>query len=1147
MITRTRSYYLIQIIEVLAVVMLFAAQLDAAETRGTGLIVEEVKPHFAGNRAGIQPGDVLTRWSSLSSAANEDDATHGALSTPFDVVELEQEQHPRIKISLHGFRGNKAITAEFGPGEWRLKFKPRWDEAIDARYARFILQIQSDEAGSGIDAVLALAKELLQRNEVLDAAWLLSRAAETAGEQGQWEHAGRAYQFAADALNAPTDQRARAYVYFALGTALMHQSRFDKAYESFTTAMQLQKAISPDRLAVAAALVGLGQVDMRRGKLDSAQRHLLQALRLQEREIPKTLVLAHTLGKLGRVAVTRRDLEQGKNYYRRALRIAEALVPRGSGVAGYLNGMAITAYLQGDGAEAEALWTRSLVLWERLEPDSLNLAALLHNLGLLQKERGDYRAAEDYYRRALALCERLAPDSHAVTRTLNNLGVLALSQGDVAGAEAYQQRVFAIRQAVSPDSLDLAITHINLGNVARHREDYAAAEQHYQHALDIQRRLAPASNEHAMIRVNLGVVAQSRGDYTLAETHIAKGLNLYSTIVPNGRGVAESATKLGDVALAQNELEDAEKYYHRALAIFEVIAPNTYKEAEVHYGLARVHRLRKETKEARTFFERAIRALDAQHARLGGTEETKATSRAQYLKIYKDYIEFLLKLGEKEHAFDALERSRSKVMSDLLAERDLVFSADLPAELERDRRIQARAYEKLQAELIDTQDLEAVETLQGSLQEIRERQQKIQQQIRKRSPRLADLQYAEPISLTEVRQLLKPGTAVLSYDVGESETRLFVLTAAGALEVETLPYGHAELDSLVTRFRYLIDAGRWDETTDTPLVELAATLYRHLLLPVETHIKAADRLLIVPDGSLNLLPFAALMRSTSEAAAVYFAQWKPSYTVNSLTVYAQLQSQRAHTERGRLVAFGDPDITHATAANHHADAADKKVARALHLTQLPWSREEVVDIGEIYRASATIYTGTEATEKRAKSIQANVRYLHFAAHALLNERRPMDTTIVLSAPKSSSPDEENGFLQTWEVYESLRLNADLVTLSACETALGTDYPGEGLIGLTRAFHYAGASSVLASLWRVDDRSTSHLMTRFYTYLKAGMPLADALQQAQIAMIRGALHADGGARSWMHAIQRWFSDEASQANHAHPYHWAGFMLNGIGVD
>jgi CHAT domain-containing protein len=265
------------------------------------------------------------------------------------------------------------------------------------------------------------------------------------------------------------------------------------------------------------------------------------------------------------------------------------------------------------------------------------------------------------------------------------------------------------------------------------------------------------------------------------------------------------------------------------------------------------------------------------------------------------------------------------------------------------------------------------------------------------------------------------------------------------------------------------------------------------------------------------LPFAALARNGH-----WLAEQKPIHTVLSATVYAEIKKSRRQNAEAApevLALFGDPHyppLPPGQSSTVHPDVR-AAVGRGLSLTSLPSTRDEVRGIASLYPDART-YLGAEATEERAKSIGKDARYLHFACHGLLDERFPLNSALALTIPEHPGDDQQNGLLQAWEIFESVRLDADLVTLSACDSALGQEMGGEGLLGLTRAFQYAGARSVLASLWSVSDASTAELMKSFYVYLQKGRSKDEALRAAQADLIQGK-------------------------SFSHPYYWAAFELTG----
>ena len=181
---------------------------------------------------------------------------------------------------------------------------------------------------------------------------------------------------------------------------------------------------------------------------------------------------------------------------------------------------------------------------------------------------------------------------------------------------------------------------------------------------------------------------------------------------------------------------------------------------------------------------------------------------------------------------------------------------------------------------------------------------------------------------------------------------------------------------------------------------------------------------------------------------------------------------------------------------------------------LPYAREEVAKIAQLFSGNVVVYDGDGATESQFKAAASTARFLHLAAHAELDEQFPLNSAIVLAA----DPVGDDGRLHAWEVIEEMQLQAELVVLSGCDTGRGRELSGEGVLGLARAFRVAGAESVLASLWQVSDRSTSELMVRFYAQLQEGSPTDVSLASAQRQLL--------ATRVW-----------------AHPYHWAGFRLTG----
>jgi CHAT domain-containing protein len=221
-----------------------------------------------------------------------------------------------------------------------------------------------------------------------------------------------------------------------------------------------------------------------------------------------------------------------------------------------------------------------------------------------------------------------------------------------------------------------------------------------------------------------------------------------------------------------------------------------------------------------------------------------------------------------------------------------------------------------------------------------------------------------------------------------------------------------------------------------------------------------------------------------------------------------------------VVGLGDPAFAGSAGAADEDAAATRALKVGLRLGPLPAARRELEALRSLAPEQARIWLGADATEERAKTVGRDAQVLHFATHGFADEQFPLESGLALATPPAGDKDRDNGILQAWEIFESLRLDASLVTLSACQTGLGKELAGEGLLGLTWAFQYAGARSVLASLWEVDDAATAELMRLFYGHIGRGVPKAEALRLAQVELLR-------------------------RRPTAAPYFWAAFQLMGEG--
>jgi CHAT domain-containing protein/Tfp pilus assembly protein PilF len=1056
-----------------------------------GVVVESLGPQGAGVRAGLRAGDVLLSWRRKAAPPANPGEGEGNLASCSDVAEAESEEAPRGPVEVRVQRGGAVSTVPMPAGEWQLGVRPR---------------VAADPEMAACAAYTRASK---------------------AARESHWAEALNGYTTAADWARASRRPRFAAIVLQERGVAHFGRDEFAAEESDLRESLRLLSTAAPGSLEVAAAWHLLGRMAWRQDNYARAEENLRQGLALRSRLAPDSLELASSFNNLGIVAMTQGDLARARPFYLQALDLTHRRAPGSLDEAHVLNNLGLVSRGLGDSATAMTYLVQANHILQRVDPGGQSLIRNLTNLGALAADRGDLALAEEYQQAALQHYEATAPEGLEVANLLTDLGMIARERSDFDGAETLFRRALAIQRKRSPNSLDEALSLSNLAWVLEESDRLGEAEDRGRQALAIRSRLSPGSTAVATSLSILGSIALRRKDYRTAVSLGEQALALQRRIAPGTMLEGDLLEFLGSVALKAGHPVEAERYGRQALAIRRRLTPQSRDEARALDLLSSCLLKRGRLAEAEGFLRAAISALEAQIGRLGGTDEARSAFQAGSAEIYQHLIALQIERGEEAGAFQTLERWRARGLLAQIAERDLTFSADIPAPLLARQQALDRAYEKTQVELAKTDPRQQAE-IEGhlvQLAQLRNQRSSLEESIVHASPRYASLRHPQPLDLAAARGALDPGTVWLSYFVDVNQTVLFVVTAAangdpGVLRIFRLAAGETALADEAAVFRGLILRGRDEKKIEPALLVEGRKLYNLLIAPAAPWIGPADRILISPDGPLHTLPFAALVRPGPRPQ--WLVEWKPVHTVLSATLYAQLKTGRRESAGGSLVALADPLYRPVPGAAADANDPPLRQYRA-GLPPLPGAHEEVQALAALYGRDARVYTGAAATKAQVEHLPAGTRYLHFACHALLDRRFPLDSALALAAspasPASAATEgEDNGMLQAWEIFERLRIDADLVTLSACSTGLGRDAGGEGLIGLTRAFQYAGARSVLASLWAVSDRSTAALMAGFYTRLRAGSPKDVALAEAQRELLR-----DGQL--------------------SHPYSWAAFELNG----
>jgi CHAT domain-containing protein/Tfp pilus assembly protein PilF len=997
------------------------------------------------------------------------------------------------------------------------------------------------------------------------------------GQQGDPANAEKCQQEALREIQrSGSDRLAAAESLRSLGNIAIDHGDLNKAEDYYRQGLAIGEKLAPGSRVVAAGLGNLGGVAWRRGDLAKAEEYYRQNLEITGKLAPGSLGVATTLNNLGNVAWSRSDLSKAEEYYHQGLEIQEKLAPGSLAVAAGLNNLGIVAYARGDPAKAEEYYRQAFEIEEKLAPGSLDLASNLNNLGLVAYVRGDLAKAEEYYRRNLEITEKLAPGSLDVASTLDNLGGVAEGRDDLAKAEEYIRRALEIEEKLAPGSLDVATTLNDLGEIARKRGDLAKAEKYFQQALTINEKPAPGSIAVATSLSLLGEVARERGDLAKAEEYFQQTLGIREKLAPGSLDLAVGLNSLGEVARDRGDSAKAEEYYLQAVEIRKRIAPQGADYAESLAALAAVMRDKQQADEATRLYAQAIDVLDSQLARLGGSSGVRAGFRAKHADYYSDYADLLLTQKQAEVAFQVLERSRARTLLETLTEAhvDIRQGAD-PSLLERERTLQVTLAAKSNRKITllgGEHTDEQIAAFSTEIGELLSQYQEVEGQIRATSPSYAALTQPQPLSAKEVQQqLLDADTVLLEYSLGGKRSFVFALTPT-SLDSYELPKrsdiedaAHPVYDLLTSRNRWIegeTSAQRRERVAkgEAEYQKTVATLSRMILSPLAARLEG-KRLLIVADGALQYIPFAVLPVPTGDSSKTPVPLVAEHEIVNlpSASVLALLRRQASGRSAGpKEVAVladpvfdkDDPRVGKATKNKPVTETASaKETIRSVPEPSLPEPsfREQLTrslgDVGLETRQGGSALPRLAFSRREAEAILAmtdrgkgmealdfqasretavskdlsQYRIVHFATHGLLDNEHPELSGLVLSlVDQEGRP--RDGFLNLEDVY-NLTLPADLVVLSACETGLGKQITGEGLVGLTRGFMYAGATRVVASLWKVDDAATAELMGRFYRgMLKEGLRPAAALRQAQMEMQK----------------QKRWSD---------PYYWAAFTLQG----
>lgn len=905
--------------------------------------------------------------------------------------------------------------------------------------------------------------------------------------------------------------------YLAEAQKLSHQGGRRNLEKSITyyneAAKHWNKVGQVEREAVCINLLGSSTYYL--NDVKGALNYYQQALQLALEPALKVDILTNA----GIMNDTLGDKRKAIEYLEEALGVSEKISNKG--IANILNSLGL---LYSDSANQEkALFFFSQALTaSRNVGNRTDEAVTLHNIALTFTKNSNYDKAIIFSKEALIIWEEIG-DLHNRVFTLNQMGNIYLGIYDLEMALDFYQKAVDLTKGTGENqetgqSQERGVALRQMGHIWYLKKDYEKALNYLQQALDIETKSKDKVSESYSL-VNRGMVYSALGDQNKA---LQDYINAYDIAKAIGNKKLE-ADIVYKKALAQQKLGNVD---------------SAIEQVKIAIELSEFFRANSSNQQLKTF-------------------HFSTTNR-----YYKLYIDLLMQLHQqdpsKNYNAQALyihELSHARTLLELLQEANINIREGITTDLIDKEKQLIHAINKNTESLLrllskPNYSVEDKNKLEKQINELELELQQLQSKIREANPRYATIQKPKILSLEEIqKEILDDDTILLEYSLGKDASYLWLVTnkSFSSYKLPSKEEIEKAVDPVLTYYRTFFHPqteSELDKKRNAAKEELfikATNKFSQMILGQVASQLGNKRLLVVPDGVLQYVPFNGLPDPRSKI--VGNKEFPPLVVEHEVVIMPSastmgvLRNQFVGRKRApkSIMVLADPafNVTDERLAVNSkktlstAKASDKaeqnneiSVARSglnrTDLVRLIASSEEAINIKQIY-PDANVALGTKANLFLATSSEvSDYRILHFSTHGFIHPLQPELSGLVLSLFNDDGK-EQNGYLTANHIF-NLKINADLVVLSACQTGLGREINGEGILGLSRGFMYAGAERIVFSLWNVNDKSTTALMTKFYSAMKEGLTPSAALRQAQISMQKD---------------KKWSS----------PYYWAGFQIQG----
>ena len=977
----------------------------------------------------------------------------------------------------------------------------------------FYLRKELTEAGIHYHKALQIYQALNDRSGIINTLIGLANNSLKAGDYTQ----ARAFCLRVPPLCKGTDSEMQlAHAYDVLGQICFYTRDHQKACYYYEESLKIMESQGSETNQ-AIMLERIGYSYSAEGKSDKARQYFEKALAIH-RKLNDKAAIARVLQNIGIAFFLNSDYDKARSYLEQSLSLHRESGDKDS-LAYALSQMGAIHAIQSDFNSALHCYEEALEIYEERH-NRTAAAEMLEKIGGLYTYQGNTDKESVYVEKALAIY-RETGNKVASASLQRRLGEILAAKNDLASASQLIENAAALYKETGQHDKE-ALTLASLIDILIRKKEldkaqmYCSQLQQMLDSLKDRKTIASVYGQLAFIyekesvflkdpkMLESALICFKKALEITEETDISASVALYSFFT-------------GDLLTRMNKIDEAEGYLRKSETISRKSLQRELLWMSI-YKLGVCREMQGDLKGAAERYKESIAVIEEMSRLRIGNEEEKAEVQAKKTQVYEALIRVMLKLqqkgekpgddesfvtegGSRKHigstyaaqAFYFSEKNRARVLTEMLMERqaELTHRVD-PVLLEKQKQAITKLI-SLQRERESPNAGKSREALLLSVAREEDKLQSIRETIKADRPSYAALVYPDTAGVEDAGKAISEDTALLEYSITEEIICCFVITKTHFASV-ILPITRNKAEALVTSLLTSVK----EQNVTTSESSIAQQLYDALISPVESQIGPCHHLLIIRDGALNYLPFEMLMNNHRFLIENYSISYAPSVS------FLRLSGKKPGGRRDYL-GVGNPAFDEAPDSSK--DRVDQNFMRDLCSEKgmtwipLPATKTEIENTALLFDGKKLVLLGKDATKERVKKEIGKYSIIHFATHGLFDDGEPiLYSSIILSGANSRAVNDDNdGYLRAVELL-SLNLDADLVVLSACKTGLGRSFNGEGLLGLSTAFFYAGARSLIASLWSVDDKSTAELFISFYRNLKS-MTCCEALRAAKLSMIK----------------------------------------------